>query len=48
MKAQEIISLLNTSDERSDLEAKTGSSIDKSILVDILEHMHPLVKYFFI
>jgi len=27
MKAQEIIRLLNTSDERSDLEAKKGSSI---------------------
>ena len=32
MKAQEVIRLLNTSDERSDLEAKKGSSIDRSVL----------------
>ena len=32
MNAQEIIRLLNNSDESSDLEAKKGSSIDRSIL----------------
>lgn len=35
MKVQEIIRLLNNSDERSNLEAKKGSSIDRSILETI-------------